>query len=76
MSRAAFRKAELTRRSRRPASAKQRHRLNALSKQAGLEPPRIYWSCDATDVIKRLESYLAQPMLEGFTSAPQTKAAV
>jgi hypothetical protein len=31
-----------------------------------MEPPRVYWSCDASDAIKRLESYLAQPVLEGF----------
>jgi hypothetical protein len=66
-SRAAFIKAERTRRQRRPASARQRRKLHALARQAGVEMPRVFWSCDASDAITRLEQYLAQPMLEGFS---------
>jgi len=44
----------------------QRHRLVELSSQVGIEPPRVYWSTDASDAITRLEGMLKQPMLEGF----------
>lgn len=63
---AAFIKAERARLNRRPATPTQRHRLAELSKQVGIEVPRVYWSCDAVDAIKRLEGMLRQPQLEGF----------
>lgn len=64
---APFIAAERTRRLRWPATPAQRHRLAALARQARIEPPQVYWSCDASDAIDRLESILREPMLEGFT---------
>lgn len=63
---AAFITAERVRQDRRPATAHHRHRLVELSRQVGIEVPRVYWSRDAIDAIKRLEGMLRQPMLEGF----------
>lgn len=65
----AFIAAERTRQLRTKATPAQRHRLNELALQAGVEPPRVFWACDASDAITRLERYLAQPMLEGFARA-------
>jgi hypothetical protein len=62
----AFRQAERTRQLRTKATAPQRHRLAELAKQVGMETPRVFWSCDASDAIERLESILRQPVLEGF----------
>ena len=64
----AFIAAERAGRTRRPASAAQRHKLVGLAKRAGVEVPRVYWSCDASDAIERLEKRMRQPMLEGFSA--------
>jgi len=64
VSRAAFRAAERARQDRRPATPQQRQQLLRLSREVGIELPRIYWSCDAIDAIKRIEALKRQPMLE------------
>ena len=61
--RAAFIKAERTRRQRRPASARQRHRIVALATELGMETPQVFWSTDASKVIDRLELMRRQPTL-------------
>lgn len=66
MSRAAFRRAERRRRYEDFASKRQRHALRRLSAEAGIETPIVRWSSEASDAIKRLKHYIAQPMLEGW----------
>ena len=59
----AFRKAELARRTRRPASRAQRHRIAALAAELEMETPQVFWSSDASKVIERLELMRRQPTL-------------
>lgn len=59
MSRAAFVKAERTRRRQRPPTPGQRHMLRRLSEEAGIEPPIVHWYGEARDAIRRLRHYLA-----------------
>jgi len=66
---AAFLKAERKRAQRRPATPAQRYRLDELAKQLHMEPPQVYWSCDAQVLITRLEGMLRQPMLAGFSAS-------
>lgn len=61
--RAAFIKAERARRTRLPATARQRHRIAALAAAIGMELPQVYWRSDASKVIERMESMLRQPTL-------------
>jgi hypothetical protein len=61
---AAFVKANRARRYRRGATADQRRHIERLANRAGIEPPRVAWSDQATDVINRLEHHLRQPALE------------
>ena len=49
--------------SRRPANAAQRRTLAYLSRTAGMEEPRVYWSHQASDAIDRLEQMVREPTL-------------
>ena len=69
MSRAAFRKAERRRRTEHLPTKGQRYIIRRLSAEAGIELPIVRWSSEASDAIKRLKQYLAQPMLEGWREA-------
>jgi hypothetical protein len=69
VSRSAFLKAERKRRSQSVPSKRQRYTLKRLSKEAGIELPTVRWSREASDAIKRLKSYLEQPMLAGFAAS-------
>jgi hypothetical protein len=69
MSRAAFRKAERRRCFEPLPTKRQRHALKRLSAEAGIELPIVRWRREASDAIKRLKHYLAQPMLDGWREA-------
>jgi hypothetical protein len=70
VSRAAFVKAERTRRSERLPTKRQRYTLTSLSRKAGIElPTKVRWRSEASDAIKHLKRYLEQPMLEGWGEA-------
>ena len=69
MSRVAFRRAERRRLYEGLPTEGQRHTLRRLSAEAGIELPVIRWRSQASDAIKRLKHYLAQPMLEGWQEA-------
>jgi hypothetical protein len=62
----AFLAAERARRSRPLATPRQRSCIAALSREAGIEVPKVHWARDASDAIDRLKSILREPMLEGF----------
>jgi hypothetical protein len=59
----AFQRAERTRSRRKPATAPQRRRIAELARKAGVEPPRVYWSTDASKVIDVLGKMVRQPTL-------------
>jgi hypothetical protein len=61
--RAAFIRADRKRQLRRPATAKQRHRIAKLAAEVGMEIPHVYWRTDASTVIERLEQMVRQPTL-------------
>jgi hypothetical protein len=62
----AFRRAERARKKFQPVSKPQRRTLVSLSRRAGIEVPQVRTKDQASDALDRLESFLTQPVLEGF----------
>lgn len=61
MSRAAIVQAERVRRRNLPVSPAQRRYLDWLAEQAGIEPPEVRWSSEASKAITALKRYIHVP---------------
>lgn len=65
----AFRAAERARKRFRPVYDPQRKELKRLSIKAGIELPEPRNKKQASDALTRLEAFLTQPQLEGFSAS-------